>query len=97
MIKQFINLKFLGLFLLGTALFAQISNRPNDQLVKQALLESSAEKTLSSEDVSYELTDFHSSKKSGVQHIYLRQTFNGLEIVGTESSIHYLPQGNLHL
>ena len=95
MIKQFINLKFLGLFLLGTALFAQISNRPNDQLVKQALLESSAEKTLSSEDVSYELTDFHSSKKSGVQHIYLRQTFNGLEIVGTESSIHLSSAGKL--
>lgn len=95
MIKQFIQLKLLGLFLLGTVLFAQVANRPDDALVKQSLLDSSAESGLSNEDVSYVLTDFHSSKKSGVQHIYLRQTFQGLEIVGTESSIHLSAQGEV--
>lgn len=95
MIKQFIKLKFLGLLFLGTGLFAQIANRPNDVLVKQSLMASSAERTLLAEDMNYAVTDFHSSKKSGVQHIYLRQTYNGLEIVGTESSIHLSSTGQV--
>lgn len=93
--KNFIYLKFLGLVFMGSSLMAQISNRPNDQLVKQTLMESSHQKMLSSEDVSYELTDFHSSTKNGIQHIYLRQKLNGLEIVGTESSIHISSSGKV--
>jgi len=36
----------------------------------------------------YVITSQHISKTSGVHHIYLRQAINGLEVAGTESSVH---------
>ncbi|WP_182042412.1 M36 family metallopeptidase [Moheibacter lacus] len=93
--KHLFNLKLLGLMVLGSGLLAQVSNRPSDQVVTQALQKSEKGKNLLAEDLSFELTDFHSSKQSGAQHIYLRQTFNGIEIIGTESSIHILGTGEV--
>lgn len=95
MIRQLFNLKIMGLFLLGTGLFAQVSNRPNDTVIREALTQSQTEKDLNISDLSYELTDFYASKKSTIQHIYLRQSLNGLEIIGTESSIHLSPNGKI--
>jgi len=34
------------------------------------------------------ITSQHLSKQSGVQHIYLKQTLGGIEVNGTNSSIH---------
>ena len=34
------------------------------------------------------LTDYSVSESSGVEHFYFRQTFRGLPIIGTESSLH---------
>ena len=95
MSQKLLKLKLLGLVLLGNWAFAQISNRPDDQLVQKALSNSSIERSLSKEDLLYELTDFHTSNKSGIQHIYIRQSFNGLEIIGTESSIHINSKGEI--
>lgn len=95
MIKNLFRLKFLGLLLLGSSVYAQFAQRPNDEFVRQAIVNSDMGKILLKGDLSYELTDFYASKKSGIQHIYLRQTYNGLEIIGTESSIHLSESGKL--
>src|SRR5690606_35391323 len=95
MIKHLFRLSFLGFVLTGSSLFAQISSRPDDSVIRQAIQKSEQGKILSSGDISYELTDFHRSKKSGAQHIYMRQKFNDLEIIGTESSLHLSSDGKI--
>ena len=41
-----------------------------------------------SDIANYKVTAQHVSSASDVNHIYFRQTYNGIEIIGTESSIH---------
>ncbi|MGB7499006.1 MAG: M36 family metallopeptidase, partial [Moheibacter sp.] len=64
-------------------------------MVHRALSQSNTDKTLTADDLNFELTDFYSNPKSGIRHIYLRQTLNGLEIIGTESSIHVSKTGKV--
>ena len=45
--------------------------------------------------VQWVITDQYQSKVSGVEHIYFRQVLNGLEVLGTESAIHLLPNGKV--
>lgn len=35
------------------------------------------------------ITNEHTSRTSGIRHVYVRQTIDGLEIYGTESSVHF--------
>ncbi len=86
--KTLFQLSFLWVLFLGTSVLGQLTQRPNEEMLRQAIVNSDNGKILSNSDLSYELTDFYTSKNNGVQHIYVRQTFNGLEIIGTESSIH---------
>lgn len=88
MLHNLFKMNLFGLLLLGNWAFAQLSASPDHNMVIKVLNNSSTERSLSKEDLSYELTDFHTSKISGVQHIYMRQVYNGLEIIGTETSIH---------
>ncbi len=46
------------------------------------------EQLVSQKGNSHVVTSEHTSSVSGIHHIYLRQAINGLEIYGTESSIH---------
>ena len=43
---------------------------------------------LSDTDTDYVITSEHISSLSGVHHIYYRQAINGIEVIGTESSLH---------
>src|SRR5690554_3201087 len=43
----------------------------------------------------YIITKQHVSSISGIHHIYLRQAINGLEVYGTESSVHIDKNGDL--
>lgn len=95
MFKRFTRFVSLALLLLGVGLFGQISNRPSNDMVHRALSQSGTDKTLSADDLNFELTDFYSNSKNGIQHIYLRQTLNGLEVIGTESSIHVSKTGKV--
>ncbi len=61
MFKQFIKLNFLGLMMFGTVAYAQISNRPSDNLVRSVLSQSGEELTLTNDDLSYEVTDFYTN------------------------------------
>lgn len=47
------------------------------------------------QDTNWVITDQHTSSASGVEHIYYRQTLNGIEIYGSESSVHLMPNGEV--
>ena len=47
------------------------------------------------QDLNWQITSEHISKTSGIQHIYYRQVLDGIEIYGTESSIHLLSNGEV--
>ena len=74
---------------LTTGLIAQNSNNSIQKSMEQ-LLEN---RTISSKDVLFEITDQNKSRISNVTNIYYRQLLNGLQIYGTESSVHLLPNG----
>lgn len=50
---------------------------------------------LSETDTEFVITSEHTSSLSGVHHIYYRQALNGIEISGTEASIHITSQGKI--
>ncbi len=61
------------------------------QIVEKDLNHRTSEKKLVVSDiVNWKVTSEHVSNTSGTHHVYFRQLFNGLEINGTESSIHIL-------
>lgn len=73
------------LFFSGTVVAQNFSGAINRQLnhfVEQ--------NELLPQDVHWQITSESFSNKSGVQHVYFRQSLNGIEIYGTESSIHLL-------
>lgn len=45
------------------------------------------------EDLQWQVTDESKSRTSGIQHVYFRQLLNDIEIYGTDSGIHTLPNG----
>ena len=49
----------------------------------------SLEEIIKQKDGSFVITNENVSRISGVHNIYLRQAINGLEVYGTESSIHF--------
>ena len=46
-------------------------------------------------NVDHVVTAQHTSRTSGIHHMYLRQAVNGIEIIGTESSIHKTSNGTI--
>src|SRR5690606_22633220 len=44
---------------------------------------------------SYVITNDYVSKKTGIRHVYLRQAVDGIEVQGTESSIHFDASGTV--
>ncbi len=81
-------------FLLINLLFfttTYISAQSLELIVQQQLNETAATYNLSAQDVSeWTITDQHLSNNSGVQHIYIRQQYQGLEIVGANAALHLL-------
>ena len=72
-----------------TQLYAQDFTK-NLQTAFQQKLEN---KELSQQDIQWEVTSQHTSRTSGVEHIYFSQILNGIQVHGTESGIHILPNG----
>ncbi len=79
------------LALLPKNVIAQDLSQPiNEQLAIVA-----AKKGLLPQDMQWEITSEHTSKISGVQHIYYRQLVNGISVYGTESSVHLTSNGTV--
>ncbi|MFC4635547.1 M36 family metallopeptidase [Dokdonia ponticola] len=71
----------------------QIKENPRN--VREFLTTLEQNNSLTSEDTAYVITSEHVSSLSGVHHIYYRQAINGIEIQGTESSLHIANDGTL--
>ena len=95
--KKKISLLILPAFIFcNTLLFSQTNSNVDANLVQTKLLQISLEKNLSNEDLSnFAVTDNYVNKITGAQHIYLRQTYQGIEILGTESAVHIDKKGDL--
>ena len=67
--------------------FSDVINKQLEQIAeKSALLPA---------DLQWQITSQSVSRTSGIHHTYYRQTFNGIEIYGTESSIHLMSNGQV--
>ncbi|PKA83874.1 extracellular elastinolytic metalloproteinase [Ulvibacter sp. MAR_2010_11] len=83
---------FLGLvFVFAGQIMAQKTTQSIDDQLQQ-LRENSK---ITQEDVKWEITNETVSRVGNVSHIYYRQTLNGLQIYGTESGVHTLPNGKV--
>ncbi|MEM7187596.1 MAG: M36 family metallopeptidase, partial [Bacteroidota bacterium] len=73
---------------------AQIEYQKSDQPAgKKVAIEKLVEAS-KGDMTDYVITAQHVSRASGIHHIYLRQAIGGVEVFGTESSIHRDPNGN---
>ncbi|MBZ0328085.1 MAG: T9SS-dependent M36 family metallopeptidase [Altibacter sp.] len=50
---------------------------------------------IQTENSNYVITDEHISSTSGIRHVYVRQAIGGIEVVGTESSVHLDNEGTV--
>jgi hypothetical protein len=74
------------LFLMSLSLKAQDRGKEEyTRITSPNYLEQLLQKKSTSE---YVITSEHTSKMSGIKHTYVRQAINGLEVFGTESSLH---------
>ncbi len=86
--KSTVYKSFLAVFIFtigfANTVFAQERNGKLDQILRDLV----TKEALFAEDASYVITSQHTSKKSGVVHIYYVQTIDGIPVLGTESSLH---------
>ena len=79
------------LLMFSGALAAQNFSRAIDQQLNHFV----EQNDLLPQDAQWQVTSETFSKKSGIQNIYFRQTLDGIEIYGTESSIHLTSNGKV--
>ena len=67
----------------------------NPRNVREYLSNLVQKQTITDQDTDYVITSEHVSRVSGIHHIYYRQAINGIEVEGTESSMHIASNGTL--
>src|SRR5690554_1894147 len=90
--KKFTIVLLLSLcFLISDSLIAQnFSNTIGEQL--NGLVDKNK---LLKQDTQWRITSESVSRTSGIQHVYFRQSLNGLDVYGTESSVHISTEGKI--
>jgi len=84
-------LLFTVLCVLSIQLSAQQKNPEKEKEAAQMAVKPSSvslERLIQQKSADFVITKQHVSRTSGVNHVYLRQAINGLEVYGTESSVH---------
>lgn len=78
-------------------LSAQHKNPDKEKEARLATMAStiSLEQLIKQKSDSYVITNENKSRISGVRNVYLRQVINGLEVFGTESSVHFDKTGKV--
>jgi len=92
------TLLLMALCMWAVQLTAQQKNPEKEKVtVREAALPStvSLENLIKQKSDTYVITKEHTSRISGVHHVYLRQAINGLEVYGTESGVHLDKTGNV--
>lgn len=74
--------------------FLTVAQDRNSAIDNHLLLQLKNQNLLSTDIANYKITSQHTSRTSGVTHLYFRQTYNGVEVIGTESSLH-IKNGNI--
>ena len=88
--KQIFTFAFGFYILLATNLSAQSL----EFIVQQQLEAFAPQSNLSPADISdWRITDHHVSQQSGIQHIYIRQQYQGIEIIGANADLHLTSKG----
>ncbi|MBZ0327889.1 MAG: subtilisin, partial [Altibacter sp.] len=89
------RIKLLCLFLCfcSIPLSAQKSEKGESNAVEPSTI--SLAKLVQQKSADYVITAEHVSRTSGIRHVYLRQAINGLEVYGTESSVHFDRSGKV--
>jgi len=88
---KFISFVFFGLIFISPS-FAQT----NYEKAVEYFNETAKEFKLNNEDLSELIvTDQYVSKKSGVEHIYIKQGFKGIEVNNSNSSIHFTKENTV--
>ncbi|MBL4663883.1 MAG: hypothetical protein JKY22_10125, partial [Flavobacteriaceae bacterium] len=80
-------------FLFGIS--SQIIAQNVQQSIDQQIIQLLENNQITSQDANWVITDQHVSSASGIEHVYFRQIHNGIEIYGTESSVHLYPNGEV--
>lgn len=91
-------MKHQNLFLLGiVGIFCAFAGIAQDfnQKINEQLLQEVESNSLTKSDLQWIITNQNSSRTSNTAHVYYRQSLNGYEIYGTESSLHLDAKGNL--
>lgn len=87
--------------LMALQLSAQNTNPEKEKQERQQRAETrstiSLAELLTQKTNTYVIYKEHTSRTSGIHHVYLRQAINGLEVYGTESSVHFDKTGALFL
>ena len=73
---------------------AQLEYQQNDNPTGKKVAIEKLVANSNGEQTDYIITAQHVSRTSGIHHMYLRQAINGIEVFGTESSIHKDQLGN---
>jgi len=81
------------IFFIITSASAQKTDQENENAVSPSTV--SLETLIQKKSPTYVITKEHVSRTSGIRHVYLRQAINGLEVYGTESSIHIDKNGTV--
>src|SRR5690554_3566173 len=92
------KLLFLALLALNVQLSAQHKNPEKEKQTDQMATQPSSiplEQVIKQNSDSYVITAENVSRVSGIRNVYLSQAIGGLEIHGTESSIHFDRTGNV--
>ncbi len=81
---------FLALLMcVSVSAFAQNVQQAVDQQVNKLLQQNE----ISAQDTEWVIKDQHTSRTSGVHHVYYRQVINEIEVLGSESSVHLMSNG----
>ena len=71
--------------------FLAAQNADLEVIIQEQLNVHAASTNRTTADVSdWRITDKHISRQSGIQHVYIRQQYQGIEIVGANADIHLL-------
>ncbi len=71
-----------------TLSLSSFAQRKEKKQTKAQITTVSLKKYIQNKPGSFVITSQHTSKQSGITHTYLRQALNGIEVFGTESSMH---------
>ena len=86
--------RFLWLIIALFSLQLTAQNKNKEEEKANAPSSISLQELVKNKSSNYVITAEHVSRTSGIHHIYLRQAINGLEVYGTESSVHLDQSGS---